>query len=249
MLLQNLSRFRLVTFDITDTLIRFSRAPAIQYAKAAAEMGIQGIDQIKLDKCFKSEFKAIEKRHPNYGLHSSNFTWQDWWSQLVSNIFHCVNPNIEQEKLKMLSEHLIKIYRTKECWRHMEGGQELVTVVRNCGKKTGVISNSDPSLVSVLREMELFDKFDFILTSYEAGFSKPDKNIFQMALDMYKIKPHEALHIGNTYELDYVGARSAGWSSLLVSSHEEDLSKVPSSQGYKNISDLLKTLNSQEINW
>ncbi|XP_065363495.1 rhythmically expressed gene 2 protein [Calliphora vicina] len=249
MLLHNLHRFRLVTFDMTETLIGFRRAPAVQYAKTAAQLGVYDIDQNKLQQCFKKEFKAIEQRHPNFGLHSPNFTWQDWWSQLVCNIFHCVDPHIKEEKLKELSDTLIKIYRTRECWHHMKGGQELVKSVRNAGKKIGVISNSDPSLQEVLKEMNLYDKFDFILTSYEAGYQKPHKNIFQKALDVYKVQPHEALHVGNTYEIDYVGARDAGWSSLLITPDELDLQKVSPTQGYKNIADLLAALDNKEIRW
>ncbi|KAM7346699.1 rhythmically expressed gene 2 protein isoform 2-T4 [Cochliomyia hominivorax] len=247
MLLKNLQRFRLVTFDITETLIGFRNPPAVQYAKTAGQLGIHGIDQNKLAQCFKKEFKAIEKRHPNFGLYSPNFTWQDWWSQLVCNIFHCVKPNIEPQKLKELSETLIKIYRTNECWHHMPGCLELVTCVRDAGKKVGVISNFDPSLEEVLKEMELFHQFDFILTSYEAGYLKPHKSIFQQALDVYKLEPHEALHIGNTYEIDYVGARNAGFSSILITPDESDLEKVSPTQGYKNIADLLTALDTDEI--
>ncbi|KAI8120305.1 rhythmically expressed gene 2 protein [Lucilia cuprina] len=249
MLLQNLKRFRLITFDITETLIDFSRAPAVQYSKTAAQLGVHVIDRRKLEQCFKQEFKAIEEKHPNFGLHSPNFTWQDWWSQLVYNIFHCVDPNIEEAKLKELSEKLIKIYRTSECWRHMEGGLELIKCVRDADKKVGVISNFDPSLEEVLKEMNLLDKFDFVLTSYEAGYQKPHKNIFQKALDVYNVQPHEALHVGNTYEIDYVGARNAGWSSLLITPAEKDLQKAAPTQGYKNIADLLVALKSKEIRW
>ncbi|TMW49559.1 hypothetical protein DOY81_005347 [Sarcophaga bullata] len=249
MLLRNLQRFRLVTFDITDTLLRFRRAPAVQYAKTAAKLGVQNIDQSRLEICFKQEFKHMATLHPNFGCYTPNFTWLDWWNDLVHNIFLCVDPTIDKEKLKELSNELLRIYRTNECWQHVSGAQELVQSVRKANKKVGVISNFDPSLVEVLKEMNIYDKFDFILTSYEAGHQKPDKSIFDQALDMYKFKPHEALHIGNMYNIDYLGARNAGWSSLLVTRDELDLKNVPPTQGYTSIVNLLTALDNKEIRW
>lgn len=249
MLLRNLERFRLVTFDITDTLLRFRRAPAVQYAKTAAQLGVLNIDQCKLEKCFKKEFKNMARLYPNFGCCTPNFTWRDWWSNLVHNIFLCVDPTIEKEKLKELSDTLLRIYRTNECWQHINGAQELVQSIRQANKKVGVISNFDPSLDEVLKEMNINDKFDFILTSYEAGHQKPDKSIFDKALDVYKLAPHEALHIGNMYDIDYQGARNAGWSSILVTPDESDLKKVSSTQGYTSITNLLTALKTNEIRW
>ncbi|XP_075155400.1 rhythmically expressed gene 2 protein-like [Haematobia irritans] len=245
----NLKRFRLVTFDITDTLVRFSRPPAIQYAKTAYSLGITEIDQVTMEQCFKREFKAMNKLHPNWGYNTPNFTWQQWWSTLVSNIFHCVKPDIEPDKLKELTKNLIRIYRTSECYRHIEGGQQLVDRVRSTGKKVGVISNFDPSLKKVLEEVNLAEKFDFILTSYDVGSSKPNKEIYDAGLAISKCSSDEALHIGNMYSMDYEGARNAGWSSILITSNENDIRKTLPTQGYRNIKDLLNALDNDVIEW
>lgn len=248
-LLQNLKRFRLVTFDITDTLIRFSRAPAIQYAKTAAEMGIGDIDQGAMESCFKKEFKAMNSLYPNWGYSTPNFTWQQWWSLLVTNIFHCVKPDIDSEKLKELTKKLIRIYRTSDCYSHIDGGRDLVDKVRRAGKQIGVISNFDPSLIQVLNEVGLADKFDFILTSYDVGFQKPNKEIYNASLKISNVQPHEALHIGNMYALDYIGARNAGWSSLLITSNESDLKKTQPTHGYSSIRELINALDNKDIIW
>ncbi|XP_013118543.1 rhythmically expressed gene 2 protein [Stomoxys calcitrans] len=247
--LANLNRFRLVTFDITDTLIRFSRAPAVQYAKTAAQLGVTDIDQVAMERCFKKEFMAMNRQYPNWGCNIPNFTWQQWWSTLVSNIFYCAKPDIDQHKLKELTNILVRTYRTSDCYRHIEGGRELVDRVRNAGKKVGVISNFDPSLKKVLSEVNLADKFDFILTSYEVGFSKPSKEIYDASLAISKVEAHEALHIGNMYALDYLGARNAGWSSILITPNEIDLNKAQPTHGFRNIKELLHVLDNDVIEW
>ena len=67
--------------------------------------------------------------------------------------------------------------------------------------------------------MELHHYFRFILTSYCAGFVKPDSQIFHLTLDKLdngRIKPQEVLHVGDTPEIDYLGAVNAGWNAILV---------------------------------
>jgi putative hydrolase of the HAD superfamily len=47
------------------------------------------------------------------------------------------------------------------------------------------------------------------------GISKPDKRIFQLTLNQLKIKPQEAIHVGDWYYSDVIGAERAGMEALL----------------------------------
>jgi FMN phosphatase YigB (HAD superfamily) len=42
------------------------------------------------------------------------------------------------------------------------------------------------------------------------GFEKPDRKIFELALDELDLKPQEALYIGDIYYVDVWGANQAG---------------------------------------
>lgn len=80
----------------------------------------------------------------------------------------------------------------------------------------GVISNFDPSLEEILYELGLAQYFDIILTSKEARYAKPDPNIFRVALQRVAIDPEEALYVGDSYDSDVVGSRSAGLIPVLI---------------------------------
>ncbi|XP_037932034.1 rhythmically expressed gene 2 protein-like, partial [Teleopsis dalmanni] len=153
------------------------------------------------------------------------------------------------EQLDMLAETLLREYRTKEYWSYMEGSVELVQKIRDADKFVGIISNFDPSLSTVLREMEIEHLFDFILTSYEAGAQKPDAKIFSIPLERCNIKPNEALHIGNMYEIDYVGAKNSGWSSLLISQDSNKYENVEVMHVYASIKDVINALENKDIKW
>lgn len=82
-----------------------------------------------------------------------------------------------------------------------------------------MISNFDPRLSTTLDNTKLRHFFDFILTSYEVGTEKPDKEIFQEAMrrsNIPDLKPEECLHIGDTAMTDYYGARNSNWNAFLV---------------------------------
>ncbi|XP_017139206.1 rhythmically expressed gene 2 protein [Drosophila miranda] len=244
--MQNLRRFRLVTFDVTDTLLKLEDPPK-QYQKTAAECGVTGLDRQQLERCFRQQFKIMSKEYPNFGRSSPNLDWQSWWLQLVSGTFRCVDASLPADKLATIGQQLVRVFRTSAGWRHVDGAAELVQSVRDSGKCVGIISNFDPSLPQVLQAMGFAGKFDFILTSYEAGVMKPDARIFKMPLERLNISPDQALHIGNKFDMDYAGARNSGWSGLLVQPKEGN--KQGDKHSFASLATLLKALETQEIVW
>ena len=124
--------------------------------------------------------------------------------------------------------------------------------------KLGVISNFDSRLDVLLRNMKLNHYFDFVLSSYQAGIEKPDKDIFKTAMklsELKDLKPEECLHIGNTPITDYFGPRDAGWYSLLI--HERSAQQLRQKYGekiedhhvYQNFIDMHKDISNNYIKW
>lgn len=75
------------------------------------------------------------------------------------------------------------------------------------GPKLAVVSNTDDRMHLVLAELGLSKYFDFILTSYETGFEKPEPEIFHKALERASLKtPQAAYHIGDGLNTDILGA-------------------------------------------
>ena len=94
-----------------------------------------------------------------------------------------------------------------------EGMTEFLEYLVQQGIRTGVISNiSYCGRVVEQRIRGLFQghPFEFILATSEYLFRKPNKRIFQLALEKAGLKPEEAWYIGDQYECDIVGATGAG---------------------------------------
>ncbi|MGA2470433.1 MAG: HAD-IA family hydrolase [Solirubrobacteraceae bacterium] len=87
---------------------------------------------------------------------------------------------------------------------------------RAAGVRLAVVSNWDISLHDVLAGTGLQKAVDFVVTSAEAGHSKPDPAIFTAALARAGVSPEEVVHIGDSLEEDVAGARAAGIEAVLI---------------------------------
>lgn len=86
------------------------------------------------------------------------------------------------------------------------------------GIKIGLISNAARSSTTykrMLRSFGIARYFDNLTISCEVGFLKPRKEIFERSLKALSLEPHEALHIGDLFKADVVGATSIGMHSAL----------------------------------
>lgn len=221
--------YRLVTFDVTNTLLKFRTSPGQQYAKVAHLYGVKA-DADKLSRTFKREWKELNVELPNFGANANNNTCKsmtstEWWKVLVSRTFLSAGYPLDSQSLTAISSHLIKMYRTSACWDNRPGAREVLhSLKQKQGLSLGVISNFDDSLHSVLSNTGLLPFFDFVVASYNAGCYKPNSEIFQVALQHAKCMPNEAVHIGDDWQLDYLGARKAGWDALLLLADNLELS-------------------------
>ena len=86
--------------------------------------------------------------------------------------------------------------------------------LRSQNIEMGVISNFDTRLIKVLKLLDLEQFFASITISSQAGFAKPDQNIFKQALTKHDTIAKQAWHIGDSIAEDYQGAKAAGIKAL-----------------------------------
>ena len=57
---------------------------------------------------------------------------------------------------------------------------------------------------------------EHIFVSSRVGYAKPDRQIFHTALERHGLQAGEALHVGDSEEKDFHGAKQAGLTGVLV---------------------------------
>ncbi len=94
-----------------------------------------------------------------------------------------------------------------------EGIEDFLAYLKGKGIRTGVISNIAyaPSVVADrIHRLLPEHSFEFMITSSNYIFRKPNKRIFDLALEKAELKPSQVWYIGDQYECDIKGASNAG---------------------------------------
>ena len=95
--------------------------------------------------------------------------------------------------------------------------------LKACRYKLGIISNGAYSdQLFKLKNNKLIQYFDQIVISEKAGFSKPDKEIFHLAARQAGEIPSNCIHIGDSYELDYLGSINSGMKAIWLDRKNSD---------------------------
>lgn len=74
--------------------------------------------------------------------------------------------------------------------------------------------------VADLEAIGIAHLFDASIAAYSFGRAKPDAAIFHAACDALKIRPAEAIYVGDDPLLDVVGAQKAGLRAVWMNRHE-----------------------------
>lgn len=236
-----MSPTRLITFDVTNTIIRVLGNVGQTYSSVAGMYG-NVVDATKLEISFKEVYKNYNKLYPNFGV-NNGITPFKWWSNVVIDSFKDVGSN--DQHLEQIAKHLYVMFSTSKGWEVMPGAESTLKELKQKGVKLGAISNFDDRLDKILTQLALRHYFDFVLASAVVKIAKPDAGIFEMGFKMANVKPEEALHVGDNVETDFLGARNAGCRGvLLIPADKQIPGGVDKSSVIRNLTQLADNVQS-----
>ncbi len=106
------------------------------------------------------------------------------------------------------------IYKTPEVTRLYPEVLEVLRALQANGYHLGVISNWSWDLDDYIRLAGLDAYLDVVVASAWTGCEKPQPAIFRRALNELGCEPGRAIHIGDSYPADVLGARGVGMDAL-----------------------------------
>lgn len=92
----------------------------------------------------------------------------------------------------------------------MPGAADALERLKASGYRLAVVSNGDGQGPRRLAEAGLADYFEWITDSGNVGVEKPEPGIFTLTLEKLGVAPGRAVHVGDFYQVDILGARRAG---------------------------------------
>jgi putative hydrolase of the HAD superfamily len=191
-----------ITFDVGGTLIEPWPSVGHVYAEVAARHGAKNVSPELLNPRFKAAW------HSSKDFNYSRAGWQE----LVRLTFDGL---VEPERLTFFPE-IYERFAQPDAWRVFEDVLPALDALASRGLRLGIISNWDERLHDLLRQLHLANYFSSTIVSCDIGFTKPSPVIFQQAAAKFGLPPAAVLHVGDSPELDVLGARSAGFHALRI---------------------------------
>jgi len=208
-----------VFFDWFNTLARYEPPRQELHSQVLHEFGIEVSPEkvmpgvLAADKYFFDEniLSPVEKRDPE---------------EKAKVYIHYNNIILSEVGVKADRELLLKI---------MKRGQQLfkgitfvlfddvlstLKILKQQNFILGLLTNLTEDMNPICRNLGLEPYLDFVVTSEEAGADKPKPPIFLAALDKARVNASEAVHVGDQYNIDVVGARGVGIKPILIDRYD-----------------------------
>lgn len=202
-----------VFFDFYNTLVGFKPPREDIHAAACREQGIAlQPEDIRRNLPPADEFYHRESlRLPM--AQRTEAEQQTFYAQYEQMILRGAGVEVPAELalaiFRQVRQHGWRIYL-------YEDSVPVLRDLRGMGKVVGIISNVDRDLAPYCQQLGLDGEVDFVVTSWEVGVGKPHPDIFRRALEQARVSPQHAVHIGDQYNTDVLGARGVGITGLLL---------------------------------
>lgn len=150
---------------------------------------------------------------------------------------------------KSVKENELLLEKLEEIWqKHYDSilvFEEVPAVLEKLvkrGYKLGIISNSEPPTIQLLKKLELAPFFNFTTFSFECRCLKPDRSLFQVAIQRAGAKPEEILVVGDKINEDLWPARQLGMKTVLIDRTSKEKSIYPADFKINTLEDLSEVL-------
>lgn len=201
---------KMIIFDYAQTLVDEQPIDTCKGTEAVLKHAVSNPLNVSLEEAWKLSnelhFETILKKEKStLEVHTHHF--QNYLYEYLG---------IEFEKS---SEDLERIFENASCKAESTKGIEtILQFLDKSGIRTAVISNMSFSGNILTERIERYlpaNKFEFIISSSEYVFRKPDKRIFELALRKARLAPHEVWYCGDDVMYDVQGAVNSGITPVL----------------------------------
>lgn len=199
-----------VIFDVGGTLVHpdWQRLQEI----VAAETGTR----FTPEQMYEAFYAMLQAADADLiaGTNSGNRSGAHW---TFLNTFRSLG--VADASCEKIRELLTATHQDRHLWCAPDAdASRVLRRLKDAGLRLAAISNTEDGRVNESLA-ELAAHFEFVIDSFHVGCSKPDKAIFQLAVDRLEIAASDAAYVGDSYGYDVIGAQRAGLVPILIDRH------------------------------
>lgn len=203
-------RPHVIFLDAVGTLFGVQGSVGHIYALLAKRHGVS-VDIADLNRAF---FQSFQASPPGAFPHADPAVIPqleyNWWLAIARNTFSTVGVVDQFTDFDAFFQDVFAYFATADAWFLYPDVMPTLTAWQQQGLQLAVISNFDSRLYPVLQVLGLQDFFASVTISTAVGAAKPDRAIFDQALQKHGCEPAQAWHIGDSHRDDFLAASAVG---------------------------------------
>ncbi|MFC2058875.1 HAD family hydrolase [Chloroflexota bacterium] len=202
-----------VFLDFYNTLVAFDPPRNELQVNACREFGIE-VRYDAIPRGYWSADDFMSRENGRIPIQQRSETDQnEFWAEYEQILLENAGVNVSRELALKIFTRMRQLNRRLVLFDDVLPALE---ALKSRNIVLGLISNLNRNLDSTCASLGLDRYLDFVLTSLEAGSEKPHPPIFLAALKRAGVTASEAIHVGDLYYSDVVGAKSVGIKPLLI---------------------------------
>lgn len=141
----------------------------------------------------------------------------EWWKNLSENAFYpCLKSfNLSNIEIKSICNEIRNIYTDSSLYILYTDSKNTLEYFKDRGWKNYILSNHTPELEKIINCLYIKEYINGVFSSAKIGYEKPNKKIFEYALNNTP-KSNKIWMVGDNYYADVLGAQALGINTVLV---------------------------------
>lgn len=193
-----------ILVDVDNTIFDFPSSSLLALKRSADIFGIKLPDNIL--PIFLKHNNALWDR-----IEEKTLTFSELQHIRFNEIFKEIGiEGVDGYSFELLFDEIFE-----ECAVEVEGIRTALSYLKDKGYILAIASNaSKKQQIRRLQSTSMLSFFSAIFTSGELGVSKPNAEFFRKCLKDLRLKPEEAIMLGDSLKADIIGAKEAGITTI-----------------------------------
>jgi len=214
---------KIIFLDAAGTLFDVRGSVGEVYAQLAKNFGVT-VKSEDLNAAFYQSFaSASPMTFPGIEAAKISQLEFEWWLAVSAKAFQIAGVFNQFSDFPKFFAELYAHFATAEPWFVYPDVFPALNRWQKQGIELAVVSNFDSRIYAVLKALNLAEYFTSVTISTEVGAAKPDSQIFTVALEKHNCLAENVLHIGDSFNADYCGAKNSGLKAIWLNRQQETL--------------------------
>ncbi len=207
---------RTIFFDAGFTLLRAS--PSIpETCQAVCQRHGIPIDAAQIaQRLPEAERYLLQAVRANPRTWASEAAIGLFWTGYYKALLRSFIPNENEALLDRCAQEVIKAFNRHTNWELYPDVLPTLQALQGRGFTLGIISDWGVSLAPIISGLNLPRYFDCLIISAVTRCAKPEPALYDLALQRAGAVADYAIHIGDSYIHDVLGARAVGITPILL---------------------------------